>query len=178
MSSAEFDPGESIEDRVGLDRAYADPRKVYMEGDSIYVAGTSSLGDVMDDLALPFGLTKGTQRFIDAERVLQANPKIRRVVGHSLGGAVALEMQRDHPDIKTRTYGAPVVSMSPGERYKSAGDPVSALDFGAKTTVPKSLNHIATRMWPQGSTHQALVLELARTTRIIRGLRVQKRIWG
>ena len=92
MSSAEFDPAESLEDRVGLDRAYKDPRKVYMEGDSMYVAGTSSLGDAMDDLALPFGLTKGTQRYIDAERVLQANPKIRRVGGHSLGGAVSLEL--------------------------------------------------------------------------------------
>ena len=140
MSSAEFDPAERLADRVGLDRAYADPRKVYMEGDSMYVAGTSSLGDVADDLALPFGLTKGTQRYIDAERVLQSNPKMRRVVGHSLGGAVSLELQRDHLDLHTRTYGAPVISMTPGERYKSAGDLVSFLDFGAKTTVPKSLN--------------------------------------
>jgi pimeloyl-ACP methyl ester carboxylesterase len=140
MSSAEFDPGESIEDRVGLDRAYDDDRRVYMEGDSMFVAGTSSLGDVMDDVALPFALTKGTQRYIDAERVLKANPKIRRIVGHSLGGAVALELQKEHPELKSRTYGAPVVSMSSGERYKSAGDPVAALDFGAKTTAPTTLN--------------------------------------
>ncbi len=140
MSSAEFDPAEPLEDRVGLDRAYADPRKVYMEGDSMYVAGTSSLGDAVDDLALPFGLTKGTQRYIDAEKVLQSNPKIRRVVGHSLGGAVSLELQRARPELETRTYGAPVVSMTKGERYKSAGDPVSCLDFGAKTTLPRSLN--------------------------------------
>ncbi len=106
----------------------------------MYVAGTSSLGDVVDDLALPFGLTKGTQRYSDAERVLQANPKIRRVVGHSLGGAVSLELQRARPELETRTYGAPVVSMTKGERYKSAGDPVSFLDFGAKTTLPTSLN--------------------------------------
>ena len=137
---AEFDPAESLEDRVGLDRAYADPRKVYMEGDSMYVAGTSSLGDAMDDLALPFGLTKGTQRYIDAERVLQANPKIRRIVGHSLGGAVALEMQRDHPELKTMTYDAPMVSMTPGDRYRSEGDAVAALDFGADTSAPKGLN--------------------------------------
>ncbi len=136
MSSAEFDPAERLADRVGLDRAYADPRKVYMEGDSMYVAGTSSLGDVADDLALPFGLTKGTQRYIDSERVLKANPKIRRVVGHSLGGAVGLEMQKERPELKTRTYGAPVVSMTPGYRYRSAGDPVSILDWGATRTAP------------------------------------------
>ena len=140
MSSAEFDPAESLEDRVGLDRAYADQRKVHMEGDSMYVAGTSSQGDAMDDLALPFGLTKGTQRYIDAERVLQSSPTVRSVVGHNLGGAVTLELGKQRPELKTRTYGAPAVSMTPGERYKSAGDPVSVLDFGAKTTLPTSLN--------------------------------------
>ncbi len=140
MSSASFDPTESLADREGLDRAYADQRKVYMTGDTLFVAGTSSLGDVADDLALPFGLTKGTQRFIDAERVLKANPKIRCITGHSLGGAVSLELQRIHPELKTRTYGAPVVSMTKGERYRSNGDPVSAFDWGATTTAPTTLN--------------------------------------
>ena len=140
MSSAELDPAEQLADRVGLDRAYADPNKVYMTGDSMYVAGTSSVGDVIDDIGIPLGLTRGTQRYIDAERVLQSNPKIRRVVGHSLGGAVSLELQKSRPYLESRTYGAPVISMTPGERYKSAGDPVSVLDFGAKTTLPTSLN--------------------------------------
>ena len=140
MTSAELDPASEIEDRVGLDKAYADPHKVYMEGDSLFVAGTSSMGDVVDDLALPFGLTRGTQRFDDASRVLKANPRIRRVVGHSLGGAVSLELGKLRPDLKTRTYGAPVVSMTGGDRYRSSGDPVSAFDWGAKTTLPDSIN--------------------------------------
>jgi len=140
MSSAELDPATEIEDRVGLDKAYADEHKVYMEGDSLFVAGTSSLGDAVDDLALPFGLTRGTQRYSNASRVLNSNPKIRRVVGHSLGGDVSLELGKERPDLKTRTYGAPVVSMTGGERYRSAGDPVSAFDWGAKTTAPTSLN--------------------------------------
>jgi hypothetical protein len=140
MSSAELDPATEIEDRVGLDKAYADEHKVYMEGDSLFVAGTSSLGDAVNDLALPFGLTRGTQRYSDASRALNSNPKIRRVVGHSLGGAVSLELGKERPDLKTRTYGAPVVSMTEGERYRSAGDPVSAFDWGAKTTAPTSLN--------------------------------------
>ena len=53
---------------------------------------------------------------------------------------MSLELQRARPELETRTYVAPVVSMTPGERYKSARDPVSFLDFGAKTTLPKSLN--------------------------------------
>jgi pimeloyl-ACP methyl ester carboxylesterase len=140
MTSAELDPASEIEDRVGLDNAYADPHNVWMSGDSLYISGTHSMGDVADDLALPFGLTRGTQRFDEASRVLKANPRIRRVVGHSLGGAVTLELGKMRPDLKTRTYGAPVVSMSGGERYRSAGDPVSAFDWGAKTTLPTSLN--------------------------------------
>ncbi len=140
MTSAQLDPASAINDRVGLDRAYQDERKVFMTGDTLFIAGTSSMGDVLDDIALPFNLTRGTQRYIDAERVLAANPKIRRVVGHSLGGAVSLELQRAHPELKSRTYGAPVMSMSPCERYKSLGDPVSFLDFRARTTLPNSPN--------------------------------------
>ena len=140
MSSAFFDRVKALSDKDGLDKAYKDPHKVYMEGDSLYVAGTSSVGDVIDDLALPFGLTRMTQRYIDASRVLSANPRISRLVGHSLGGSVSLQLQKDHPGLKSRTYGAPVVSMTPGERYKSAGDPVSMFDFGAKTSLPSSLN--------------------------------------
>ena len=53
---------------------------------------------------------------------------------------MALEMQRDRQELKTRTYGAPVVSMAPGDRYRSAGDPASIFDWGVKTTAPSSLN--------------------------------------
>ena len=89
-----------IEDRVGLDKAYADPHKVFMEGDSLFVAGMISMDDVADDICLLFNFTRGTQRFIDAERVLKANPKHRYITGHSLGGAVALELQRLHPELR------------------------------------------------------------------------------
>ncbi len=44
------------------------------------------------------------------------------------------------PRARDSNLWAPVVSMTKGERYKSAGDPVSFLDFGAKTTLPTSLN--------------------------------------
>jgi pimeloyl-ACP methyl ester carboxylesterase len=140
MSSADLDPVTDIDDREGLDQAYDDPHKVFMRGDALYIAGTNSAGDVADDISLPFNYTRGTQRFIDAERVLKANPKIRYITGHSLGGAVALELQRLHPELKTRTYGAPVVSITKGERYRSDGDPVSAFDWGATTTAPTTMN--------------------------------------
>ena len=61
------------------------------------------------------------------------------VVGHSLGGAVALKMQ-------TRTYGAPVfdpLGMHPGDRYRSYGDPVSIFDRGAKSSLTRPSANIS-----------------------------------
>ena len=79
-----------------------------------------------------------------------------RAVGDSLGGAVALELQKHHPELKVRTYGAPVVDLKGAtqptwnantERYTKLGDPVAMCDSSAHTTVypqfydPKVLTH-------------------------------------
>jgi hypothetical protein len=125
-----------MNDREGLDRAYADEHGVFASGDTLFVAGTKSLHDVWDDISkIPFGLTRYSSRYDSASRVLRANPKIRQIVGHSLGGAIALET-----GLPSRTYGAPVLSGSRGERYRELGDPVAALDWGAHTSVPGGAN--------------------------------------
>jgi pimeloyl-ACP methyl ester carboxylesterase len=141
-----------MEDRQGLERAYADPHSTYVAGDTLYVAGTKFNGprDVWDDLKIPFGLTNRSQRYEDASRVLKAMPQIKRIVGHSLGGAVALEIQKTRPDLKSVTYGAPLFTASAGERYKTVLDPIAMFDVGATTTVQRGLNphsyhHIANR---------------------------------
>ncbi len=46
-----------ITDREGLDKAYALPDKVFVNGDTLYVAGTSYLQDVWEDLKIPFSQT-------------------------------------------------------------------------------------------------------------------------
>ncbi len=101
-----------MEARQGLKEAYAPDNGVYTAGDTLYVAGTKSLRDAWDDLRSPLGQTRHMQRYEDASKTLKALPQIRRVVGHSLGGAVTLELQRANPNLKTVTYGAPAISAS------------------------------------------------------------------
>jgi hypothetical protein len=89
-----------------------------------------------------------------AQKALAANPQTTCVVGHSLGGAVALQAPKDNPKLATRTYGAPVWDPfgtdnkecgygifdrgTPGgvERYRSFGDPVSFFDGSAHSSMP------------------------------------------
>ena len=66
-------------------------------------------------------------------------------MGHSLGGSVALELQKNfkYRNYNVNTYGAPVVSESPiiaSNRYRNKYDPVSQYDNGAQTEFPLTLN--------------------------------------
>jgi hypothetical protein len=110
--------------------------------------GMTSLPYVKDyakeiDSRLPFShmgdLTK-SEKYIEAEKVLKANPNITHAVGYSRGGSVALELQKRYPQLQTRTYSAPVVDFSNAispkyetnqERYRNIGDMVSMFDTGA-----------------------------------------------
>ncbi len=125
-----------ITDTTGLDRAYQN-RNYYVHGNTLYIAGTNSWRDVWDDITkVPFyGDLKQSERYQQAEKALKENPQIKHVIGHSLGGSVALELEKNYPkQIETsRTYGAPVLDlteheMSPRvERYRNIFDPNSVL---------------------------------------------------
>ena len=85
-------PIKPIRDAEGLDIADRQVDGLYTYGDTLYIAGSKSLGDALDDLKIPFHATKYSKRYRDAEKRL-ANPTLdmTNVVGHSLGSAVALE---------------------------------------------------------------------------------------
>jgi hypothetical protein len=106
-----------------------------------YIKGSSTARDWYDDFTkIPFwGDTGNSERYqqaTDAYSKLQSAGKpVDRVVGHSLGGSVALEMQSRQGIPKSRTFGAPVLVLNPlgkVERYRRPLDPVSILDRKAK----------------------------------------------
>jgi pimeloyl-ACP methyl ester carboxylesterase len=132
-----------ITDKVGLNKAYGRGSKLYTHGNTLYIAGTSSLQDVWDDLKIPFNQTAHSERYRKAASLLKVNKDIQNVVGHSLGGSVALELQKNFPDrkFKSNTYGAPVFSISGADnRFRNYFDPVSLLDRGAKNSLHVGLN--------------------------------------
>ena len=128
---------------TGLSNAYKSKKKLYVKDDTLFIAGTSNLQDVWDDLKIPLRLTRFSQRYQDADNLLKANPQVKKLVGHSLAGSVSLELQKQQPDknYDVTTYGAPVLQMG-GQKYKrfrKAGDLISGLDDGA-ITYKGSLN--------------------------------------
>ena len=122
---------------LGLKNAYKSKNKIYIDNDKMFLAGTSNLQDVWDDLKIPLNLTRFSQRYQDADNLPKENPQVKKIVGHSLSGAVGLELQKQHPnkDFDITTYGAPVVQVG-GQKYKrfrKSGDLISGLDDGAIT---------------------------------------------
>ena len=120
---------------MGLDRAY-EQGDSYTRGDTMFVAGSHTARDWYDDVTkIPFwGSVRDSERYQQADKMLKANPQIRTIVGHSLGGSVAHELQSAHPGLKTVTYGSPAISWGTagGEgRFRNAWDPVSMFDRGA-----------------------------------------------
>ena len=139
----------ALTDKEGLDRAYARDDKLYVNGDTMYVAGTSYWQDVYDWRTIPFGNTAQAQRYKDADALLANNQQVKNLVGHSLGGASVLELQKNHGErtFKTNTYAAPTASITTPDnkdnhRYRNYGDIVSIFDRGAESRVkPDALAH-------------------------------------
>ena len=130
----------ALTDAEGLQRAYQQG-DAYPYGNTLYIAGSHTAKDWYDDFTkIPFwGNTKNTTRYKEAEKALKANPNISRVIGHSLGGSVALELQKNYPHLQSRTYGAPVwdprgQDTNP-ERYRNWLDPFSMFDRSAARSV-------------------------------------------
>ena len=147
----------NLTDAMGLRLAYANPDGLYQNGTRLYIAGTGGggrwLGDLYDDITkVPFNRTNETQRFKDAKRKIEEEGKIEQIIGHSLGGAITLHVNKDYDNkFKTRVYASPTVSFQKPDRddenlrIRGKYDPISILDQGAitvdKGTVEPFSNH-------------------------------------
>ena len=141
-----------ISNAQGIRLAYDNNNKIFVRNNKMYIAGTTNFNNWLENLTkLPFGVLGGIrdmERYIHAEDILKNNPEIDTVIGHSQGGAVALQLAKDYSDrnLKTRTYNAPVFSMgfNPNTeqhmRFRKVGDPVSAFDGGAVKVYTDTLN--------------------------------------
>ena len=73
------------------------------------------------------------------------NPQVKTVIGHSLAGSVALELQKNYPHItSSRTYAAPVLDLTGREhgkvdRYHNWFGPISILDRSASRNIKWNL---------------------------------------
>ena len=128
----------------GLNTAYGTNKKLYIKDKTMFIAGTSNLQDAWDDLKIPLHLTRFSQRYQDADNLLNKNPQVKHLVSHSLGGAVGLELAERHPEmpLDNTTYGAPLLQLG-GQKYKRFRhpmDPISMMDGGAHTVGDGSLN--------------------------------------
>jgi len=118
-----------MSDKEGLSKAYASSSGVFVHQDAMYLAGTRTMGDWLRNVEIPLHLTRNLPRYKTADKQLSG---VNKVVGHSMGGSVALELAANHPGLRAVTYGAPVVSMTPStDRRRDLLDPISVLDLGA-----------------------------------------------
>ncbi len=139
-----------FKDEYGNREAYDEMDGIAVHGDHMFISGTrldrlSGLRDVLDDVTfVPLREAYNTQRYQQALAALKRSKgRVRFLVGHSLGGAVAAALTERFPELEARVYGAPVRRSKGSVRVKSfrhSYDPVSALDRGAITTQAPGRN--------------------------------------
>ena len=122
----------------------------YQRYNYLFIAGTRDFPrDHIDDLKLPMNDTLNkTHRGRTADAYYRSHHEIDTVIGHSLGGAVALSFEKQYIQegnnpygiIQSKTFGSLTV---PGDfpgpnlnRIRWAGGPISALDFNSTTVMP------------------------------------------
>ena len=149
---------EKLEDRQGLKNAYDSPSGLYKTSKTLYISGTtgkdgSITRDILDDLIhLPSRSAERTEKYKDAIKMLEQSPEITRLVGHSLGSAVANTLDQNFPNrFETTVYATPAVKpkRKQGEKqdprhrdFRNPNDPVSMLDGYAITSDFNETNPI------------------------------------
>ena len=141
---------QDISDEEGLKRAYETRDGLYQHYNKLFIAGTKDWpGDGIDDLKLPFDDTLNkTKRGRDADAYYRSHHEIDTVIGHSLGGAVSLALEKQYKKegnspygiVQSKTFSSPTVSANftnnNPNRIRYFGDPISFFDNNATTVMP------------------------------------------
>ena len=121
----------------------------------MYIGGTGAktglnhkVNDVIADLFfIPTHNIQLSERYRDAMEELRRNPDVTRIVSHSLGSAVAQEINNRHGNkYATTVYSSPFVSGINQQknprylRFKNKNDPIAILDDAAITADIGSLD--------------------------------------
>ena len=137
---------DKITDAQGLERAYADG-DYYIHGSTMFIAGSHTAKDWYDDVTkIPvWGDLRNSSRYQAARDALMQNPQVKTAIGHSLGGSISLELQKNYNHItSSRTYAAPVLDLTGRDygkvdRYRNWFDPISILDRSASRNIKWNL---------------------------------------
>ncbi len=138
-----------LSDREGLKLAYQQGNHIYINNNKMFIAGSKSFQDWRDNLLIPPTLTTYHNIYQSAHDELMKNAQVNEIIGHSAGGAVVLELEKQYPNRfnKTRTYSAPVFSPLGFERldqnhlrFRTTGDPIAVFDNSAITINKNSIN--------------------------------------
>ena len=106
--------------------AYETKDGFYQHYNKLFTAGTKDFPtDHIDDSKLPFDTPNKTKRGRDADAYYRSHNEIDTVIGHSLGGAVALSLEKQckkagnnpYGIVQSKTFGAPIVSGNLGSRF-------------------------------------------------------------
>lgn len=123
---------------------------MYVHNETLFIAGTSSLRDVVDDLLLPTAGVRHTARYKAVVRKMRQHPGIERVVGHSLGAAVAKQIAEDY-GLRYELFANPGFNPFGGvniHHHAMRGDPIAAFDNANRVQLsaanPHSYNYAPT----------------------------------
>ena len=107
------------DDVKGLDAAYSNINGITRIGNTLYIGGTGAkngAGHLADDMIsdlffIPTRNVHLSERYKDAMEELRKHPDVSRIVGHSLAGAMAREINRRSGNrYATTVYSSPLIS--------------------------------------------------------------------
>ena len=85
-----------ISNTQGTKYAYDQDNKIFVKGNKMYVGGTTFTRDWQQNFTkLKTGGIRDMDRYKEARRVLLENPQVDTLLGHSMGGSIVLELNKD-----------------------------------------------------------------------------------